>query len=49
MTAEQDGQVAARPRRGSVEVKFTRDRSMRTTFSVRMVLLQAGHTTGVSS
>src|SRR5688572_18170011 len=41
--------MTTRPWRGSVEVKFTRERSSRTTFTVEIVVPQTGQTAGYSS
>jgi len=38
------GQITARPWRGSVDVKLTRTRSKRTTFTDEIVVPQTGHT-----
>jgi hypothetical protein len=43
------GQATTRPRRGSVDVKFTWSRSNRTAFNVVTISLQCGHFTGDSS
>ena len=42
-------QITTRPWRGSVDVKFTRVRSARTTFTDEIVVPQTGHTAGYSS
>jgi hypothetical protein len=49
MMLRQIGQASTRPRRGSVETKFTRVRSSRMTLTVLIVSLQLGHVAVYSS
>ena len=43
------GQMTTRPWRGSVDVKLTRERSIRTTFTALMLVPHTGHTHEYSS